>query len=63
MNDDETSVDDDDNNEDDEDETTTTTTTTTTRRSPYMPTRNRNVIPSRRPIPVDIEKTSSETSD
>lgn len=55
---------DDTNNNDDEDQdtdedpeedtTTTTTTTTTTRRSPHIPTRNRHVIPTRRPFLVRI---------
>ncbi len=40
--------------DEEEEDTTTTTTTTTTRRSPYViPTRNRNIIPSRRPYLVN----------
>ena len=47
--------------EDDEDsyeeKTTTTTTTTTTRRTPpVFPTRNRHLIPSRRPNPVRVDE-------
>ncbi len=45
--------------DDDDDDETTTTTTTTTRRSTFaFPTRNRNLIPSRRPIQVNIRKKS-----
>lgn len=48
-------VDDDDQEAEDDESTTTTTTTTTTRRSVFnFPTRNRNMIPSRRPIQVNL---------
>jgi hypothetical protein len=55
---DEVPVDVEDNDDDEDDEDTTTTTTTTTRRSTYVfPTRNRNLIPSRRPIQVNSKET------
>ncbi|CAF1149114.1 unnamed protein product [Adineta steineri] len=58
-------IDTEDADEDDEEEpsTTTTTTTTTTRRAPYaFPTRDRNLIPSRRPIRTQRPTTRQTTT-
>jgi len=56
---DEVHVDEDDDDDDDDEKSTTTIATTTTRRSTFVfPTRNRDLIPSRRPIRVNITKKS-----